>query len=99
MEEGETYTETAIRETLEETGISIKIITQLPYVVVTRRNCKKIVVPFLAIQTCDREPFSGHEKSEVSDAKWFDTKNLPPLYTYQRPIFDAALLMLEMKNG
>ena len=99
MEEGETYTETAIRETFEETGITIKIITQLPYVVITRKNYRKIVIPFLSIQTCDCEPYSGHDKSEVFDAKWFDIKKLPPLYSYQRPIFDAALLMLEMKHG
>jgi 8-oxo-dGTP pyrophosphatase MutT (NUDIX family) len=99
MEEGETYAETAIRETFEETGIDIKIITQLPYVVITRKNYKKIVIPFLAIQICKNEPNSNHDNSEVVDARWFDVKNLPPIYSYQRPIFDAALLMLEMKNG
>ena len=63
------------------------------------KKYKKIVIPFLAIQTCDREPSSGHEASEVVEARWFDIKKLPPLCSYQRPIFDAALLMLEMGNG
>lgn len=98
MEDGETYTETAIRETKEEAGIDIKIITQLPHVVVSRRNYKKVVVPFLAVQTCDREPSSTSEASEVSDVRWFDTLHMPPIYYYQRPILEAALLMLEM-NG
>lgn len=99
MEYGETYVETAVRETLEEAGIDIKIITQLPHVFITRKKYKKIVIPFLAIQTCDREPSSGHEASEVVEARWFDIKKLPPLCSYQRPIFDAALLMLEIGNG
>jgi 8-oxo-dGTP pyrophosphatase MutT (NUDIX family) len=99
MEYGETYVETAVRETFEEAGIDIKIITQLPHVFITRKKYKKIVIPFLAIQTCDREPSSGHEASEVVEARWFDIKKLPPLCSYQRPIFDAALLMLEMGNG
>jgi ADP-ribose pyrophosphatase YjhB (NUDIX family) len=99
MEHGETYVETAVRETREEAGIDIKIITQLPHVVITRKKYRKIVVPFLATQACDRQPSSDHEASEVVEAKWFDIKELPPLCLYQRPIFDAALLMLEMGNG
>ena len=99
MESGETYTETAIRETKEEAGIDIQIITQLPHVVVIRKNYKKIVVPFLAIQTCDREPASNHEASEVSDVQWFDILKMPSIYYYQRPILDAALIMLEMNSN
>lgn len=99
MERDETYTETAVRETKEEAGIDIRIITQLPHVVLQKRNFRKIVVPFLAIQTCDREPRSDHDASEVVDARWFDTKALPPVFLYQRPILDAALMLLEMKQG
>jgi 8-oxo-dGTP pyrophosphatase MutT (NUDIX family) len=94
MNLGETYIETAARETFEEAGVDIRIITQLPHVVLTRGSQRKIVVPFLATQTCDREPKSDHAESEVVDAQWFDVEALPPLYTYQQPIFDAALLLL-----
>lgn len=97
MESGETYVETAIRETREEAGIDIKIITQLPHVFSNRRNYRKIVIPFLATQTCDREPASTHSASEVADAQWFDVTNLPPIYVYQRPILDAALMLLGVK--
>lgn len=97
MEEGETYVDTAIRETREEAGIDIKIITQLPHVFINRRNHKKIVVPFLAVQACDREPFSGHQASEVVDVKWFDASRLPQIYPYQRPVLDAALMLLGVK--
>jgi len=99
MEEGETYVETAIRETYEEAGVDIKIITQLPHVTITRRNYKKVVVPFLAVQTCSSEPRSDNPASEVVDVKWFNTSSLPSIYYYQRPIFDAALLMLEMNSS
>lgn len=97
MEEGETYVDTAIRETLEEAGIDIRIITQLPHVFINRRNHKKVVVPFLATQTCDREPFSGHKNSEVVDVKWFDAASLPRIYAYQRPVLDAALMLLGVR--
>lgn len=97
MEEGETYVDTAVRETREEAGIDIKIITQLPHVFINRRNHKKIVVPFLAIQTCDKEPNSLHQASEVVDVKWFDTMSLPAIYNYQRPILNAALMLLGVK--
>jgi ADP-ribose pyrophosphatase YjhB (NUDIX family) len=96
MDPGETYTETAVRETREEAGIDIKIITQLPHVVVTRKNYRKIVVPFLAIQTCDRMPDSAtHSASEVVAAQWFDLNECPPICYYQRPILDAAFLLLK----
>lgn len=97
MEEGETYVDTAIRETREEAGIDIKIITQLPHVFINRRNYRKVVVPFLASQTCDKEPFSGHQASEVVDVKWFNVSSLPMIYNYQRPILDAALMLLGIK--
>jgi len=99
MERGETYTETAIREVKEETGIDIKIITQLPHVSIIRKNNKKIVVPFLAIQTCDNQPRSdSSEASEVIAAKWFNTESLPGIYHYQQPVIDAALILLELRK-
>jgi len=99
MESGETYTETAIREVKEETGIDIKIITQLPHVSIIRKKSKKIVVPFLAIQTCDNQPRSdSNEASEVVAAEWFSTESLPGIYHYQQPIIDAALILLEMRK-
>jgi ADP-ribose pyrophosphatase YjhB (NUDIX family) len=99
MERGETYTETAIREVKEETGIDIKIITQLPHVSIIRKKSKKIVVPFLAIQTCVNEPRSdSSEASEVIAAQWFSIGSLPSIYHYQQPIIDAALILLEMRK-
>jgi|LauGreDrversion4_2_1035121.scaffolds.fasta_scaffold01188_26 bis(5'-nucleosidyl)-tetraphosphatase len=97
MEPGETYVETAVRETKEEAGIDIKIITQLPHVFSNRRTYRKVVVPFLATQECDKEPSSTHVASEVADVRWFDVTNLPSIYVYQRPILNAALMLLGVK--
>ena len=98
MEQNETYVQTAIRETFEETGITVRIISQLPHVVTQKKNYKKIVVPFLASQTCDSQPNVGHHACEVSSARWFDSLTLPKIYYYQVPIIDAALMTLEMKK-
>ena len=94
MELGETYTETAVRETLEEAGIDIKIVMQLPHSYIEKKNYRKVIVPFLSVQTCDREPRADHKNSEVSQASWFNTKSLPQIYHHQRSIIDAALIVL-----
>jgi len=95
MEPGETYIKTAIREVKEETGVTIKILTRLPHVTFEKRTYTKVVIPYLAIQTCNTTPTHIHQNSEVSEAKWFDINNLPAIYYYQKPIIDAALLILE----
>jgi len=94
MERGENYITTACREVKEETGLDIKVITRLPHVTLEKNSYKKVVVPYLAIQTCDSEPRCDHTASEVVDVKWFDIDSLPPIYVYQRPILDAACLIL-----
>lgn len=94
MEPGETYIKTAIREVKEETGIDIKVLTRLPHVMIKRKNYKKIVVPYLAIQLKDVPPRCDHEMSEVVRAEWFDIDSLPEIYPYQKPILDAAKLIL-----
>lgn len=94
MEPGETYLTTAIREVKEEAGIDIKIVTRLPHVIMKKNSYKKIVIPYLATQSCDSEPRCDHESSEVVDVKWFNIDFLPPIYSYQKPIIHAAILIL-----
>ena len=94
MEFGETYTETAIRETREEAGIDIKIVMQLPHAHIEKKNYRKVIVPFLAVQTCDREPRTDHVNSEVSQVAWFEASHLPMIYFHQKSIIDAALIIL-----
>lgn len=94
MEAGENYVKTACREVFEETGVHIKVVTRLPYVMLEKGTYRKVVIPYLAIQTCDSIPRCDHKMSEVVDVGWFDLSNLPPIYVYQKPIFDAASLIL-----
>lgn len=94
MEPGENYITTARREVKEETGVDVKILTRLPHVTLEKRSHKKVVVPYLAIQADDSEPSCDDEASEVVSVQWFDIDCLPPIYVYQRPIIDAALLIL-----
>jgi len=94
MESGESYIRTAIREVKEETGADIKILTRLPHVILQKKNYKKIVIPYLAIQTKNSIPRCDHKMSEVIDVRWFDIELLPQIYSYQKPIIDAAMLML-----
>jgi 8-oxo-dGTP diphosphatase len=94
MEPGETYAETAVRETKEEAGIDIKLIMQLPHACIEKKNYRKIIVPFLAVQTCNGELRTDHINSEVSQAAWFDISNLPRIYFHQKSIIDAALIIL-----
>ena len=94
MESGENYVKTACREVLEETGVQIKVVTRLPHVMLEKGTYRKVVVPYLAIQTCDSIPRCDHKMSEVVDVGWFDLSSMPPIYAYQKPIFDAASLIL-----
>jgi len=94
MEPGETHIKTAIREVKEETGIDIKILTRLPHVMIHRKSYKKVVVPYLAVQLNDVPPRCDHEMSEVVEVGWFDIDFLPQIYPYQKPILDAAKLIL-----
>lgn len=94
VEPGESYLATALREVKEETGIDIKIVTRLPHVIMKKNLYRKVVIPYLAVQSCDSAPRCDHKNSEVIDVKWFDINELPPIYAYQRPILDAALLIL-----
>lgn len=95
MEPGETYINTAIREVKEETGITIRVITRLPHVILQKRRGKKIVIPYLAFQTCQEVPRCDDKMSEVVDVRWFNIDDLPSIYLYQQPIIDAAVLMLQ----
>jgi hypothetical protein len=61
---------------------------------IKRKNYKKIVVPYLAIQLKDVPPRCDHEMSEVVRVEWFDIDSLPEIYLYQKPILDAAKLIL-----
>lgn len=87
----ETYVDCAIRETKEETGIDVSLGERLPDVTISYRNSDKLVISYLAIQTCNNHPFSQGLESEVADARWFKISNMPKIYDYQSKLIDAGL--------
>ena len=94
MENGESFLQTAYREVKEETGLIIRAVSKLPYVVLKKKKFKKTVVPYLAVQICDSEPICDDKNSEVLDVKWFDINHLPEILYYQLPVIDAALALI-----
>lgn len=94
MEPGETFIETACREVREETGVKIQVVSRLPHVVLKKKKFKKTVIPYLAVQICNSKPRCDDENSEVHDVRWFNINCLPPIYNYQQPVIEAALLFI-----
>jgi len=93
-ESGESYVQTAKREVKEETGLDIHILTRLPHVMIEKKSYRKVVIPYLAIQIDNSLPSCDHKMSEVVDVKWFDIDLLPIIHPYQKPIIDAAMLII-----
>lgn len=98
MEPGESQEQTALREVKEETGISISLKKKLPDVFLKKKSFKKLVVTYLATQTCDAPPNAKNKNSEVFEAKWFSIDNLPDIHYYQKPVIEEVLRILRKKD-
>ena len=82
MEIGETKSQTAIREVLEETGLEIKIVSEKEYIVSYMPNTqtKKTVIFFEA------EKVGGKlkkQESEVIDIKWVSLEDAINIITFE----------------
>lgn len=98
MEPGESQEQTALREVKEETGISILLKKKLPNVLLKKKHFKKIVVTYLATQTCDAQPNAKNKNSEVFEARWFNIDSLPEIHYYQQPVIEEVLRILQKKD-
>lgn len=95
IDEGETREECAIRETREETGLDVELITPLNSVNTISRYEDKDMYIWLARQICNKEPHVNDPDNEVSDVRWFNVDELPRVHVYQRPVLDEVLKILE----
>jgi ADP-ribose pyrophosphatase YjhB (NUDIX family) len=94
IKQNESFEACAIRETLEETGIQIKLGTKLSEVDFVVKNKHKTVIAYLARQICNNEPRADDPDSEVAAAKWFKISELPTIIEYQQPIIFEALRLI-----
>jgi 8-oxo-dGTP pyrophosphatase MutT (NUDIX family) len=90
MEEGESASTCAVRETFEETGIVPRLVFELAPIFTKNPNELKTVHLWLAKQlNTGVEPKAQPE--EVASCKWWSIDSLPPIHSYQQPAIDKAL--------
>lgn len=88
-EHGETFNETATRETFEETGIIATSIAPLPPSIGAFKNNEiKTLYSFLAVPIDDVEPLADDENV---DAAYFSISDLPPVHRYQSSMIAHAI--------
>lgn len=87
----ESFEECAIRETHEETGISVRLEDRLEDIKIALKNKDKTVISFLAQQVCDKDPNIDDPDSGVAAAAWFSVEKLPELQAYQKQLIHEAL--------
>lgn len=97
INENESYTDCAIREVFEETGIKIVLCKRLPDCNTTYNNNSKnkikTVITFLAHPLNDSDCIKlDNPNNEVADAQWFNVDFLPNIQSYQsEPIHHAIM--------
>ena len=81
VEKGETEKETAIRETKEETGLDIKIISNKRYTqsYIVKENVHKDVVFFIAKLENNNEK---RQVEEIEEILWIDINEVENILTY-----------------
>ncbi|MBO7250154.1 MAG: NUDIX domain-containing protein [Clostridia bacterium] len=101
VEQGETEEETALREVLEETGISVSLLSgfrvEEEYPLPQKEDTIKRVVYFLG-EYCDQEP--RYQASELTDALLVDYETAMSLFQFDvsRRILTEADKFLAGKN-
>lgn len=93
MKDNETHEECAIRETKEETGIDVFLLSKHEsYEVPLKNGNKKTIVTFLARPVLIESKIDlKHDECEVSDAKWFYVDALPNIQISQVELINSAI--------
>lgn len=98
VEEGETLRETAVRETYEESGVTVTLEDALTVVTTKNRREKKDVHAWLAQQTCDSSPtMTNNPDNEVVEVRWHCINDLPIIHKYQQPLISEAIDIIKSK--
>lgn len=96
VEGQENFSQTALREVYEETGITVKLEDALTPVYARYNKQPKRVISFLAQQTCEVAAYP-HD-GENFRVEWHSIDSLPPLHLYQIPLFDEIVPLLKFKT-
>lgn len=100
INDGETLEQCAVREVMEETGVTVMLERKLPPVITNFRNEEKTVHSWLATCQSSDQPKHDGPNSEVADARWFEADALPRISGYQQSLVAEALKILnESMNG
>lgn len=99
VELGESLSDCAFREVKEETGISVNIHEKIDEVIFDLGAKKKKVIVFrgsVSNKKLSKVIDLSHTNNEVDDAKWFRTKSLPKLVSYQSHMIRKYLETLDI---
>jgi 8-oxo-(d)GTP phosphatase len=88
--EGETFEEAAIREVLEETGLTCRIVAELPSSRYNVQDGTQKLVRYWSMESLDGHDL--HPTDEVDDARWFPIWEARNVLTHDRDrsVLDAA---------
>lgn len=92
VDEGESFQDCALRETLEEAGINARILETEPLepVIVNYKKERKTVRTFLSVQS-DTSQVPRCADGENVDIRFFGFDELPNLHVYQRSLLEEIV--------
>ena len=95
MEPGETFEETALRETKEETGLDVVLIAPLPTCLAVYDQERKTVIKYLARLLAEEQSIVGD--GENYEIMWFDINCIPRIHRYQEKMIESAINTIKTK--
>ncbi len=98
LNNGESKEDCAKRETLEETGIHVKLLKKLGNVLCSHKSERKTVHTWLALQTNSEESATPSD-GENAEVEWFTFDALPQIHIYQRSLIEEVIEVVYEQLG